>query len=64
MERKRILPFLLALLLLLGLAGCSGRDKPDSSASLPEESQPQEYPISIGDETDRKSTRLNSSHWS
>ena len=51
MERKRILPFLLALLLLLGLAGCSGRDKPDSSASLPEESQPQEYPISIGDET-------------
>lgn len=51
MKQKRILPFLLALFLLLGLAGCSGKEKPESSSSLPEESGPQEYPVSIGDET-------------
>lgn len=51
MKQKRILPFMLALLLLLGLTGCSGKDKPESSSSQPEESQPQEYPVSIGEET-------------
>ena len=51
MKRNRILPFWMALLLLLSLAGCAGKDKEESSSSLPEESQPQEYPVSIGDET-------------
>ncbi len=50
MKQKRILPFLLALLLAFGLTGC-GKDEPESSSSLPEEPQSLEYPVSIGDET-------------
>ncbi len=50
MKQKRILPFLLAAALLLGLAGCGG-DSSDSSSLPEEEPENLEYPVSIGDET-------------
>lgn len=49
MKQKRILPFLLAAALLLGLTGCG--DDPSVSSSLPEEPEDTEYPVSIGGET-------------
>ena len=49
MKQKRILPFLLAAALLLGLTGCG--DSSDSSSLPEEEPENLEYPVSIGDET-------------
>ena len=49
MKQKRILPFLLAAALLLGLTGCGG--DPSVSSSLSEEPEDTEYPVSIGGET-------------
>ena len=52
MKQKRILPFLLAAALLLGLAGCGG-DSSDSS-SLPEEEPEKHKRISALVQQNRK----------
>ena len=49
-KMKTALSFLLAALLVLGLAGC-GRDAGEGDSSLAQEPQELEYPVSIGDQT-------------